>query len=175
MTHIPKAAVLAATAALATPALATDWTGFYLGAQGSYGEISGGGAGQGDAIGGLQAGYNYDFGNNWVVGGEVDYNFDNRSFGANTMDDSWSLKGRVGYSLGDTLIYGTVGGVRAGITNAGTTTQDTGFLYGIGVEQRLNTNWSVAGELTQTKYQNFGGGGSDFDDTKASIKVNYRF
>ncbi|WP_204115735.1 outer membrane protein [Shimia biformata] len=173
MKHLNKAAILASVVAVATPAMADDWTGFYIGAHGGYGEVSGGGADNSDFLGGVQAGYNYDFGG-WVLGAEVDYSFDNRSFGASTMDDTWSLKGKVGYAFNDTMVYGTVGGVRGGIASGGTTTYDNGYIYGVGVEQRLASNWSVAGEILQTRFDSFGGG-ADVKDTKAVLKVNYRF
>lgn len=56
------------------PAAVSDWTGGYVGAQLGYGAVDSGGAGLGGggALGGVHAGYRYDFGRN-VAGIELDY------------------------------------------------------------------------------------------------------
>jgi opacity protein-like surface antigen len=124
--------VKAAPAAMIVP---TNWTGFYAG--GFFGAA----AGRTDIafpgsptatnrpwvlgpIGGLQAGYNYQFASNWVVGVEGDIawadvhggrsaglDFDNLAFNSAyfVLQDktSWmaTVTGRLGYSMGRTLYY----------------------------------------------------------------------
>lgn len=102
--------------ALATPALATDWSGFYVGGQLGYsdrdlGSYSGDGW---RGSGGGQAGYNYQFNGSWVVGGEVDYKRNEiKMSGSPTMQGSIALKARLGYAWDQKLVYGTASVVRS--------------------------------------------------------------
>jgi outer membrane immunogenic protein len=99
-----------------------DWTGFYGGAQLGWGWANADGRSGGrnysadddGFIGGLHAGYRYDFGN-WVAGGELDYDW--ADFAVNVdqsniegrIDSVWRAKLNLGFEAGDALIYGTGG------------------------------------------------------------------
>src|SRR5690554_5798409 len=65
-------------------ATSPDWTGFYAGGQLGYANIDSDVPGDSDGdgfIGGLTAGYDYDMGNNWVVGAGFDYDWADIDFG----------------------------------------------------------------------------------------------
>lgn len=115
----------APAAPVADVAPAFSWNGFNIGIQGGYGwynqDVSGGGATDtadfdGGLLGGF-VGYNYDLGNNWVVGLEADFE---KSWADGSADlggpdveygFDWqgSVRGRVGYAFDRALIYGTAG------------------------------------------------------------------
>ncbi len=129
-----------------TPALAADysydqpavlaapvgftWTGPYLGAVVGYGwntfnRTSGLGSGrsvnaEGGKIG-VYGGYNFELGNNVVVGGEADLLWDDvkgNSDAFGNVDQNWesTLRARAGYSFGRVLAYGTGGIAASGVT-----------------------------------------------------------
>ena len=131
--------------------------------------------------GGLQAGYNWQF-DKIVLGVEGDFNGNaggsktaatigvygapagpNTFTLAQTVKNNWmgTLRGRVGYSFGEALIYAT-GGLAAGNVTFGRTFADTngpvanqtvstsktklGYVLGGGIEYALTRNWSIKGE-----------------------------
>jgi outer membrane immunogenic protein len=128
-------------------------------------------------FGGIQAGYNWQgglgLGNSWVFGVETDFQGSeiNSSFfrtasyfgttafdGRQGVDYFGTVRGRLGYALGNTLIYGTggfaygnvitkmhltattVGGTTNYLHNADT---ETGYTVGGGVEYIFVPGWSV--------------------------------
>ncbi len=162
------------------------WTGFYVGANAGW---AGGGdnrthvrvtppgtgrwIGPGDMsafAGGLQAGYNYQFGS-LVLGIETDIQAlagGTHSFGPATLPDgtiasgrskmNWygTLRPRIGYAFGRTMIYAT-GGLAYGDRQFSIATVDpagntaamrtsgvkTGWTVGGGIEHALSRNWSA--------------------------------
>ena len=132
----------------AAPSVLT-WTGFYLGAHAGYG--------WGDAdtnasdpdldgfLGGAQAGYNYQFDNNIVIGVEGDWSWSgvDGSSGGVSSDVDWvsSLRGRLGYAFDRYLVYGTGGVAFANVeTSRGGFSDDnnhTGWAAGAGLEAVL--------------------------------------
>jgi len=146
------------------PAPVANWAGFYLG--GNFGSgtarerttatVLGAterfNLGPDGFIGGGQIGYNWQAAN-WVFGGEADFQGstqrDNRTalFGGTITYDAklpWlaTVRGRLGYSVGSTLFYGTggyaVGSVKTNVTTAlGTETftkTKSGWTAGAGIE-----------------------------------------
>ncbi|MBN9025741.1 MAG: porin family protein, partial [Rhizobiales bacterium] len=110
-----------APAPLAPAAQAFSWTGPYVGALVGYGWSSSDansryafGSVNGDGFkGGLYAGYNFDLGNQWVIGAEIDANLDDVS-GSNAIGgvrQKWdgTARARVGYAFDRYLAYGTGG------------------------------------------------------------------
>jgi outer membrane immunogenic protein len=193
------AASLAAMAALAGPALAADmpprpyskapaytapavvynWTGFYIG-----GHVGGAFAGDNSLVssdarflGGVQAGFDYQFAPNWVLGAEAQYSWlgSNNNNGvlfpggtlvtANNNDQIGSVTGRLGYTWGPALLYAKGGyawrdGNNVGVTIAGIPQPFTtdgnrkdGYTVGGGLEYMFAPNWSAKAEY---QYYNFG-------------------
>jgi outer membrane immunogenic protein len=149
-----------------------NWTGFYIGGHlgGVFGSRSSGGF-----MGGVQAGADYQFAPNWVVGGEVQFSgiagdktnllFPGNVMVTRKMNELGSVTGRVGYTFGPALIYAKGGFAfrdnyntavtMAGVPQAFTTTgnQTAGYTVGTGVEYIFAPSWSVKGEY---QYYNFG-------------------
>jgi outer membrane immunogenic protein len=202
-----------------TPAVAADvvelpgastynWTGFYLGAHVGGGkskvdwEYSIGGTADHDgsgALGGVQAGYNFQSGN-IVYGVEADIaaakidgdtSCPNPAFSCESdVKMLGSLRGRIGYAMDRLLIYGT-GGLGFGTVEIGTSgpigTNDTtktraGWTLGAGLEYAFNDHWSLKGEY---KYFDLGKGDYTVDtglNVEAKVRIhtgvvglNYKF
>ena len=161
------------------PAVVYNWTGFYIG-----GHVGGAFAGDNslqssDArfLGGVQAGFDYQFAPNWVLGAEAQYswlsggNNNGVLFPAgtlvtgNTANQIGSVTGRFGYTWGPALLYAkggyawrdsnnigmTIGGVPAGFTTSGNSKD--GYTVGAGLEYLFAPNWSAKAEY---QYYNFG-------------------
>ena len=147
--------------AYTAPAVVYNWTGFYIG-----GHLGGAFAGDNslqssDArfLGGVQAGFDYQFAPNWVLGAEAQYSWlssGNNNNGVlfpggtlvtgRTADQIGSVTGRLGYTWGPALLYAKGGyawrdGNNIGVTVAGvpqpfTTTGNSkdGYTVGAGLE-----------------------------------------
>ena len=165
--------------AYTAPAVVYNWTGFYIG-----GHVGGAFAGDNslqssDArfLGGVQAGFDYQFAPNWVLGAEAQYSWLNNGNGnniifpagtvvtGNVANQIGSVTGRVGYTWGPGLLYAkggyawrdgnnigvTVGGVPQVLTSTGNTKD--GYTVGAGLEYMFAPNWSAKAEY---QYYNFG-------------------
>ena len=189
-----------------------NWTGFYLG-----GHLGGAFSGSNNfnglvlsdysarLLGGLQAGADYQFAPNWVVGAEGQYSW----LGKNNLNAIFpsgvvynnnqraiaSITARVGYTWGPGMVY--VKGGYAYSDNSDTLTfagapvvftldknHSNGYTVGAGVEYMFAPNWSAKAEY---QYYNFGNttfttgpadiAGRSFrnDEHTAKVGVNYRF
>ncbi|QQM29163.1 porin family protein [Martelella lutilitoris] len=152
------------------------WDGPYLGLRGGYdwtqvrGTISGASGssswsnGIAGPIVGAFAGYNFQFDNNLVAGAEVDgdYTFDMSQYVAGGVSRNhginWggSLRGRIGYSLGNALIYGTAGAAVANFY-LGTGSKRPheviyGYTVGAGVDYAFTENVFARLEYRYTGY-----------------------
>jgi outer membrane immunogenic protein len=142
---------------------AQNWAGLYAGAHvgGVVGEftnqagVTGPTGTGGDAMGGVQAGYNWQRGN-IVFGGEGDASWiPFRAYAATSgsYDENWlmTFRGRVGYAFGNFLPYATAGLAVTGTQSnlaAGGSSDDVhaGLAAGGGVEYMCFTHWSVRAE-----------------------------
>ncbi|SLN48704.1 hypothetical protein PEL8287_02531 [Roseovarius litorisediminis] len=165
--------IAAAITLMTAPAFAQDWTGFYGGAQIGFANVDASPGGDDDGvIGGIVGGYDYDLGNNWVIGAGLDYDFADITIGTTDVEEIFRLKARGGYKVGNGLIYGTTGYAWADTNNAG---DDNGYFIGAGYEHLVSANFSVGGEVLYHEFDNFGSTGSDLEATTVQIRGTFRF
>jgi outer membrane immunogenic protein len=169
-----------APAPVAAPARTDgEWGGAYFGAQLGYGNVDSNGGGlSGDGIlGGVHAGYRYDFGTA-VVGGEIDYDTSGIDLGAtagNELESVARLKLMAGADLGRILVYGTAGLALAEARVGAATLSDNGWFAGLGADYALTDRWSVGGEVLTHKFDDFDGSGVDLDVNTVKAKVSFSF
>jgi outer membrane protein OmpA-like peptidoglycan-associated protein len=213
--YISAAAVaVAAIAAGSASASAQDWQGFYVGAHAGYTD------GEADSpygvvggpyiftdqdapdvsgvIYGIQGGYNWELGTNWVVGLEAQAGWGDREGDDNgtggdvngvEINHEYSIRARAGYLLTPSwLLYGTGGWVSMDVDATAPTTGAVnesvdGWTYGLGTEARFGPHWSGFVEvrhddLDQTRFS-FPSDGYDEGITPETdsvrVGVNYRF
>lgn len=176
VTAIPEPVVEPAPAPVMAAPLA-NWSGLYVGGQLGYGDVDtdvDGYDGNG-AIGGVHAGYRYDFGRA-VVGAELAYDITNIDIGdaGDELDNVATLKLMAGGKIGQGLLYATAGGAWAD-TNSDAGDPDDGYVYGIGYDHMLNERWSVGAELLRHTWDAFDDTGADADATTLQAKVGFRF
>lgn len=139
------------------PANNHRWQGAYAGANFGYqwGDVSNSATKPSGAAGGVQAGYNWQFGQ-FVFGGETDL----QASGANDTFASWkfsnpwfgTVRARGGVAIDNVMLYGTLGlaygTLKAQSTTFGVTESRTGAGWsgGAGLEVALSGNWSARAE-----------------------------
>jgi len=164
-----------------------NWTGFYIGGHvgGSFNGNNGFGGtsdnSDGRFLGGVQAGADYQFAPNWVIGVEGQYSW----VGSNNTNINFvtaggaatgygynlnqkglaSVTGRLGYTWGPALLYVKGGWAYQDATETlfvsapavdasfGTTTKSNGYTVGAGLEYLFTQNWS--GKI-EYQYYDFG-------------------
>ncbi|MGV8985602.1 MAG: outer membrane protein [Cypionkella sp.] len=157
-----------------------NWGGLYTGVSLGFGNSYTNNPGQGNRLGvaGVNLGYRYDLGS-LIVGGELSYDKDNvnvdTSSSGNGIENTTALKLIVGKSLGRTLVYGTVGVANANANVAGVSGSDTGYTVGIGADYALNQQWTIGGELSNSRFNDFNSSGVDLQDTTMKVKVGFKF
>ena len=132
-----------------------NWSGFYVGANVGFqsGSLSNSGAKPSGVAGGLQGGYNWQFGQ-FVTGleGDVQLSDANDVFASYKFSNPWfgTLRGRGGFAFNNILFYGTLGlAVGRGHVDLGRLSEDNmlvGWTTGAGVEVGLTDCWSVKAE-----------------------------
>jgi outer membrane immunogenic protein len=193
------------------PAPIYNWTGFYVGGHvgGAFvadDSIAAGltASNNGQFIGGLQGGYDYQFAPNWVLGIEAQYSWTaNNNNGVTFTDATFgtinytskqtglgSVTGRLGYTWGPALVYAKGGYAFANysesLTIGGTDTafakgSQDGYTVGAGLEYLFTPNWSG-----KVEYQYYDFGNTSFtlgtttytaknDEHTVKAGVNYRF
>ncbi len=154
-----------------------DWTGFYGGVQLGYGFANTSANTDGDGIvGGVRAGYDYDFGN-YVMGVGVDYDFAGIDLnpGPNSIDGIGRLKARAGIDAGPALFYGTGGMALANASVGGNNISDLGYLLGAGIEYRVTEQVSVGTEVLWHDFGAFDNAGFTANATTINANLNFRF
>jgi outer membrane immunogenic protein len=146
-----------------------NWSGFYVGGHIGYGfsdDVDG-------FLGGLQAGYNWQFSPSIVFGVEVDISgtdMNGAPLGLPAHIDYISTaRARIGYVWDRTMIYGTGGLAYARASVAGFHDADTGWVAGAGLEWAYTRNWTAKAEYL---YHDLGNG---FDASTIKLGMNYRF
>ncbi|QFT79899.1 hypothetical protein FIU89_04685 [Roseovarius sp. THAF27] len=151
-----------------------DWTGFYGGAQLGYGDVDSNVGGSDDGvIGGVTAGYDYDFGT-FVLGGGLDYDFADIGVANNaaTVENVFRAKARGGYKLGDGLLYATGGYAQADTDTLGS---DDGYFVGAGYEHMITQNFSMGGELLYHEFDDYNSTAVDVEATTLQVRGTFRF
>ncbi len=194
-----------ASSPIYAPTPVASWTGFYLGIHGggAWGNSTSNSPADFSVNGpyvGAQAGYNWQFGGPWVLGVEADISWSGvngvRSPPAapvtTTQDLDWfgTIRGRLGYSMGDWMpyvtggwAYGSATRTNSGFLGGTASASHTGWTAGLGVEWAFAQNWTMKGEY---KYVDFGsstytyspGGGVNSVDMKLhtlELGLNYKF
>ena len=158
------------------PMMSHDWTGGSVGAQIGYGQIDTEDPdldGE-DALYGLRANYDYDFGN-YVLGAGLQYDA-----GEIDLDGVADVEGvlragvRAGWDFGQTMVYGT-GGYAKAYTSEDAVGNSNGYYAGIGAERMLTSNVSLGGEVLYHQFNDFEVDDLEADATTAAISLNYRF
>jgi len=189
------------------PAPVADWTGFYAGAilgghlgtvvQYSCTGLCSGNFPLNGAIGGVEAGYDYQLDPNWVVGGFVQLPL-LRPTGSPTIGGGlatfavtpqWAINTgvRLGYAFNAFLPYAHVGlavantSVSNSFTGTSSSAIHTGLSLGVGVEAMVTDNIAVDGRYTYTtlgaQAYDWGGGASQYGENahNLTLGVKYRF
>lgn len=196
------------------PVQVFSWTGFYVGGNVGYGwgnntldytpfglpTFSYDVSNADGFFGGLQAGYNFQFANNVVLGLEADLEFadmgtNNILIGgpvpgapvAQSLDMFGTIRGRLGYAMDRFLPYFT-GGAAWATTNYtgpwGWSSDSTtwGWTIGGGVEYAVTNNWTFKAEYlyldfdgTNYVYPNGDQISNGFDLSTIKAGVNYKF
>lgn len=148
----------------------TNWTGFYVGSHvgaaasdSAWNSISGGGAAlaggafyghgvSGNAIAGIQGGYNAQFGS-YVLGIEGDASFGSINGLARCLrgtyactsriDELWTLAARFGYAAGDLLFYGKAGAAWADVNRR----MVSGNFVNVLEESETRTGWLLGASV----------------------------
>ncbi|HLS58885.1 MAG TPA: outer membrane beta-barrel protein [Paracoccaceae bacterium] len=188
------------------PAPIANWTGPYAGVQVGWGDveadvgtITAGGvtvsdfsSDDDDVVYGAQLGYDYDFGNGFVLGGELAYvrpeaeptatvtGDDAVDYDAEAkIDHLVRLTARGGYSLGNTLLYVKGGGMWLdGEAEANGFTESAsgwGWVAGAGIEHLITNNVSAGIEYLYHEADDFDDSGIDVNVQTVTLGINYRF
>lgn len=182
-------------APIMAPAPVFSWTGFYLGANAGY--AWGSGDAYSDALGidpsgwlgGGQIGFNYQFGNNVVIGAEADLqgsSISDSNYGIEQkMDYFGTVRARLGYAF-DTVLPYVTGGFAYGhtkVSDSYTGFSDsntaTGWTLGGGVEYAFLPNWTARAEYLYVdlgdNYYNAIGEKAGLTASVARLGLNYKF
>lgn len=161
-----------------------SWAGGYAGILTGYGWGDGSLENLGDQdfdgarFGGF-AGYNWDLGNQLVVGveGDLNYDWNEESVGGADVNSglNWSARARIGYSMDRALLFAAGGytGTNVSVDGAGFDDDDTlhGWTIGAGVDYALTDRMFTRIEY---RYNDFGSGnlaGNDIDFDQHVVNV----
>jgi len=198
------AAALVALALLSDAAVAADnfpygavarpggymWQGPYVGANLGYqwSGINNNPASPNGIAGGVQAGYNVQYGQ-FVFGGETDLQVTgaNDTFAPWKFSNPWfgTLRARAGLAISSVLFYGTAGlaygtlNMKNTLTSVSESHTSTGWAGGVGVEAALTGNWSARAEYLYVDLSSssfvLDGNSHGIQSNLLRFGVNYRF
>jgi outer membrane immunogenic protein len=168
---------------------AYSWAGPYLGATIGYerGAVSNNPTRPSGVAGGIEGGYNWQFGQ-FVAGGEADIQASGASdtFAPWQFSNPWfgTLRGRAGVAIGNTLLFGTAGVAYGSLdvqTPGNLSESRTGFgwVAGAGLEVGFTPHWSAKAEwlyldLSDHTYT-LTGTSNGLSANLLRLGVNYRF
>jgi outer membrane immunogenic protein len=121
-------------------------------------------------IGGFHIGYNWQKPSNFVLGLEGDVDF------GDDIDYLASIRGRLGYAMGPTLLYATGGVAFLGLDeDSGGDDSLTGWVAGLGVEHKLRENVSLGLEGLYYDFDEDDLAGADADFWAVRARLTYHF
>jgi outer membrane immunogenic protein len=164
------------------------WMGPYVGVNLGYqwGDVTNNPTQPAGIAGGIQAGYNWQFGN-FVLGAETDINLTGADdvFAPWKFSNPWfgTLRGRVGLAANNFLFYGTgglaYGGIEAQNFGLSETSTHLGWTVGVGAEVGFTQAWSAKIEYLYISYSDSSysvtGTSNGLDNNLVRVGVNYRF
>jgi outer membrane immunogenic protein len=137
-------------------------------------------------LGGIQGGYNWQFGQ-WVAGWETDFQFSSAddTFAIFRFSNPWfgTVRGRGGVAFDNVLLYGTLGLAygrgRIDVGSLSEVNTHIGWAAGAGVELGLARNWSVKAEYLRVDLSSepyvLTGLNHGLSSNVFRIGINYRF
>lgn len=173
------------------PLDAYSWAGPYLGVNIGYnwGSVSrSGGIDPSGVAGGVQGGYNWQFGTPWVIGIEADIQASGAddTFAAWKFSNPWygTVRGRVGYAFNQNLlVYGTgglaFGELKANVLGLSESNTSAGWAAGIGAEFMITKNLSAKAEYLYVDLDSHNfvltGVPNGYSFSAVRVGVNYHF
>jgi outer membrane immunogenic protein len=172
-----------------TPLSAASWAGPYLGATIGYewGSVSNNPTRPAGVAGGIEAGYNWQFGQ-FVVGAETDISASaaQDTFAPWQFSNPWfgTTRARAGVAIGNTLVFGTAGLAYGGLTattpgNLSESHSALGWSAGAGVEVGFMPHWSAKAEWLYLDLSNHNftvtGTNNGLTANLLRLGVNYHF
>jgi outer membrane immunogenic protein len=169
-----------------------NWTGIYLGADigGAWSTVQATGLGTNDAstvIGGVYAGYNWQFAPQWLIGIEGDASWADLTVPAGSGDVNWigTLRGRLGWTpWATTMVYVTGGAAWStlsipGVDTLSATQTKSGWVIGGGVEWApWAGNWLLRAEYLNYNFTGIllgAGLGTDTTINEVRAGAAYKF
>ncbi len=145
---------------------AQNWAGFYAGGFATSSEHTMSNSltvfSDGAIGGGVFGGYNYYVSPNIVLGGEVYYDatrYTTFPFFSTDLEGQYGIRGRVGWDMGNTLLYGALGADFGMFDVVGSppgfASTLSGYSAAIGLEHMIATNLSVRAEYSYTQYNEY--------------------
>jgi outer membrane immunogenic protein len=170
------------------PLNAYSWAGPYVGANLGYawGDITNSITSPSGVVGGVQAGYNWQFGQ-WVVGleGDIQGSGASDTFAGWKFSNPWfgTLRGRGGFAMNNILVYGTgglaFGNVRAEVLNLTENHSVAGWTLGVGAEIGITQNWTAKAEYLYVNLNDsqfaLTGMPNGYQFSVVRLGVNYKF
>jgi len=167
-------AAAAASLVFATPAMAEDFAGPYIGAGVTLDNVQGSGALEGFGASGIGAtafaGYDLPLGTNAFVGAEGNLDVNSADAAGVQADWGWGVGARLGYKLNDsTALYVRGGYARNRVSAGGVHAWGDGVRYGLGLQTALTSKVSLRAEVSQFNYE------QDVINNQASLSLSYGF
>ncbi len=201
--NVPQQEPAVVPAAAAAPVVPVrNWSGFYAGGQLGYGTLGTtfdledlpgvdsapkASLTDGDVAYGLHAGYNAQSGR-FVYGAEIAVVKGESQLGASyqgteggaELDYTARIVGKIGYDLGEALVYASSGLARAKVNTFGLARDESytfdGYALGVGIDYRMTNNFILGAEYVHEQFTDFTDAyGFDGKFSTLSLKVSYQF